>query len=570
MKKQLLMKTFLVAVCLLGGANFAWADDTTFEKDAVIGSETEPGGWWYASSNVIDIPKNKTLILKFKTYSATDEQLKGKGDKGADLAWGSYMSHLLRIGYQKSGENNDIYDLRWRADGYGWVEGNGTTNDNPSPSWLVYNSSNTRWGTNGAEFREDITGSTVTLTIQRFGTELRIAQDIAATSGNYRKYLVVSTEYEGFMWAQIVLERAYIKVLENASIVDSEDALTGTLIGKLNRTGRIADHGAKVDFTLAPEKSLNLKFKSYNNHIATWGTWLVELQHGTDYYDVVSGNKDSWGTLKVAESVSTSDYPATDAAILDAFDGATVDLTVSRSGATVNISATITPISGGEMTFTSSITPTKEGFATSDIIVRPLVELGYLDILPVTAPISSYGWATFSSDYALDFSKATTGLEAYMITGHEGSVVTKSQVTGTVPGGTGLLLKGAEGSYTIPVVGSSSTDVSANKLVAGTGASVSKEDGKTKYVLGVSASSEAEFQKIDGTAATVAKGKAYLQFSEVISARSMSFEGDEITGIENVAAPAEATLKEGKFIENGQLVIVKNGVKFNAAGQQMK
>ena len=25
--KQLLMKTFLVAVCLLGGANFAWGDD---------------------------------------------------------------------------------------------------------------------------------------------------------------------------------------------------------------------------------------------------------------------------------------------------------------------------------------------------------------------------------------------------------------------------------------------------------------------------------------------------------------------------------------------------------------
>ena len=132
-------------------------------------------------------------------------------------------------------------------------------------------------------------------------------------------------------------------------------------------------------------------------------------------------------------------------------------------------------------------------------------------------------------------------------------------------------MKGAAGDYNIPIVGSSSTDVSANLMVAGTGASVSKEVDKTKYVLGVSAGGEAEFQKIDGTAATVATGKAYLQFNEEIGARAMSFEGDEITGIENVvAAPAEATLKEGKFIENGKLVIVKNGMRFNAAGQQMK
>ena len=188
----------------------------------------------------------------------------------------------------------------------------------------------------------------------------------------------------------------------------------------------------------------------------------------------------------------------------------------------------------------------------------------------VSAPISSYGWATFSSDYALDFSKATTGLDAFMITGHEGNVVTKTPVEGTVPAGTGLLLKGAEGSYAIPVVASSSTNVSANKLVAGTGASVSKEDNMTKYVLGVSAGNEAEFQKIDGTAATVAKGKAYLVFNGENLARTMSFEDEKITGVENVeAAPAEATLKDGKFIVDGKLVIFKKGMKFYANGARI-
>ena len=185
----------------------------------------------------------------------------------------------------------------------------------------------------------------------------------------------------------------------------------------------------------------------------------------------------------------------------------------------------------------------------------------------VSATIGATGWATFSSDYALDFT-GISDFEAYMITDHDGTVVTKSQVTGTVPAGTGLLLKGDEDSYNIPVVASSSTDVSANKLVAGTGESVSKEDNMTKYVLGVSGSDEAEFQKIDGTAATVAKGKAYLVFNGEILARTMSFVGD-ITGVETVEAAAEAKAKEGKFIENGKLVIVKNGQKFNAAGAKL-
>jgi hypothetical protein len=50
---------------------------------------------------------------------------------------------------------------------------------------------------------------------------------------------------------------------------------------------------------------------------------------------------------------------------------------------------------------------------------------------------------------------------------------------------------------------------------------------------------------------------------------AMFFTGG-ITGVENVEAAAEAKAKEGKFIENGKLVIVKNGQKFNAAGAQVK
>jgi|GEM_PF-6664800 len=195
----------------------------------------------------------------------------------------------------------------------------------------------------------------------------------------------------------------------------------------------------------------------------------------------------------------------------------------------------------------------------------------------VTATISEYGWATFSSDYALDFSKATEGLEAYMITGHEGNVVTKSKVEGTVPAGTGLLLKGDAGDYTIPVVASSETNVSANKLVAGTGAEVSEGGDNTRYVLGVNDNGTdsdesddfAEFQKIGGTAATVAKGKAYLEFVGVSLVKVFNIVDGAATGVEAPVA-AEAAVEDGIYYNlNGQQVtkdykgiVIVNGKKF--------
>ncbi len=223
---------------------------------------------------------------------------------------------------------------------------------------------------------------------------------------------------------------------------------------------------------------------------------------------------------------------------------------------------------------------------SGDVTLNLSVDHSWIEFLSeettaVSATIGATGWATFSSDYALDFSKATEGLEAYMITGHDGNVVTKSQVTGTVPAGTGLLLKGAAGSYNIPVVASSETNVSANLMKAGTGEPVSAEAGKTKYVLGVNNNGTvgdtsddfAEFQKIVSTAATVPVGKAYLQFNEMISgARALIFDPDEVTSINvvEVTEPEAGALKDGKFLENGKIVIVKNGVKYSANGQILK
>ena len=192
-----------------------------------------------------------------------------------------------------------------------------------------------------------------------------------------------------------------------------------------------------------------------------------------------------------------------------------------------------------------------------------------VELLPTTeVTIGSYQWATFSSDKALDF-KGIKGITGYLITGHTGSAITKEEVTGSIPANTGLLLNADAGTYKIPYVASSTTDVSSNLLVAGDGSTISAESGKTKYVLGVSGDA-ATFLKIAGTAATVPVGKAYLQFNETISAPSLDFNDGNTTAIEavekamttdgvfyNIAGQRVAQPTKGLYIVNGKKVIIK-------------
>ena len=67
---------------------------------------------------------------------------------------------------------------------------------------------------------------------------------------------------------------------------------------------------------------------------------------------------------------------------------------------------------------------------------------------------------------------------------------------------------------------------------------------------------------------TVGAYRCYLTDGE--NARAAFFFRGDITGVANVEAATEATLKDGKYLENGKIVIVKNGVKYNAAGAQVK
>lgn len=193
----------------------------------------------------------------------------------------------------------------------------------------------------------------------------------------------------------------------------------------------------------------------------------------------------------------------------------------------------------------------------------------YLTKLPstVSKTITAAGWATYCSQYALDLEHATGLTDAYIVTGATDNVLNTTSVkNGTIPANTGILIEAPAGTVTIPVVASSSTDVSGNKFQGVTEAT--EIAANAGYVL--MADPSLGFYK-NANAFTVGANTAYLPANIAAgSARSAFFFGGNITAVDNVEAAAEAKAKDCKFIENGKLVIVKNGVKYNAAGAQVK
>ena len=173
-----------------------------------------------------------------------------------------------------------------------------------------------------------------------------------------------------------------------------------------------------------------------------------------------------------------------------------------------------------------------------------------------TASVTSVGYATFSSEYALDFSNVS-GLKAYTVdpatTGN--GVVKLTEVAGKVPAATGLLLK-SEGAVSVNVPTTICTDVISNMLVASV-SEVTLTAGSTppyRYILGNDDTEGIGFYYVNETR-TSAAGKAYLESNTSLAkanARvSWIFEDQETTGINSVKS---ASLENEVYNLNGQRV----------------
>ena len=270
-------------------------------------------------------------------------------------------------------------------------------------------------------------------------------------------------------------------------------------------------------------------------------------------------------------------------------ESAKVTITAEKGHALKTVKFTFTVSNTGTLTYNDAVlvseTPVNVSGSSAEFVVKnsgevtngqvkiTAIEVVYTDASYLSSPekvtISSYEWATFVSDKALDF----TGLDvkAYAVEGRNGSSLILSSALTAVPAYTPLLLNAPEGSYNVPVVASASA-IGTNLLKAGTGEKVNPIGGKTRYVLGVEGG-VATFLWIDGTHdAIVPTNKAYLEFDEEINGAPVLSLDSNTTGISTLNVEREtlnnnsyymldgrrvAQPTKGLYIVNGKKVIIK-------------
>lgn len=162
-----------------------------------------------------------------------------------------------------------------------------------------------------------------------------------------------------------------------------------------------------------------------------------------------------------------------------------------------------------------------------------------------TLTTSAGGYATYSADYAVNYSKL--GLTAYTITIDEGNTtVTAKEFTGVVPAGKAVLVKGAASTtYTLTPATTEGDATFATDLQTG----ATKADG-TQYGFTSKSGTPAFAQVVSGQDIPAKKG--YIVLSGASAAKYSICFDDEATGIQTIEA-ASAT----------------NAAMYNLAGQRV-
>lgn len=133
-----------------------------------------------------------------------------------------------------------------------------------------------------------------------------------------------------------------------------------------------------------------------------------------------------------------------------------------------------------------------------------------------------------------------------------------------VPAGTALLVSGAQGQYE-PVLAAVATPAPAN-LLKGSDVAATTEGGDKYYKLANDSENGLGFYwgAAEGAAFQNGAHKAYLALSDTQAAKARFFSLDgETTGINNIAT---GVARQGKYVENGTIVIIRNGIKYNVQG----
>ena len=329
----------------------------------------------------------------------------------------------------------------------------------------------------------------------------------------------------------------------------------------VTKTSTYAFDGSYIEFAIlhVPESAI----ETYSN-TAPWSSFksIVGMTDTNNYFEMTITVNNAHGTATFGES-SLTDGTQT----YSVKEGSDVALTL-----TPNEGYRVSSVTVDGVDKTSDVV---DGVLTiSNVTADLTVNVSFITAGETAAvTIGDAGMATFCSTKDLDFSEVD-GFSAYTGAGfnRETGVLTMLKVT-DVPAGTGLIVKGSEGTYEVPV--KTSASVYGNLLVGVTEETTLSQTagGFVNYVL-ANGSHGPGFYVVEGEG-TLAAGKAYLRLPAAVAgaSRAIAIEfAEDATGIESVSGDSKTTsdewfdlqgrriakpAKAGIYLNNGRKIVVK-------------
>ena len=314
-------------------------------------------------------------------------------------------------------------------------------------------------------------------------------------------------------------DRAYLEDASAGILVFLKDAQTLTAGQKFNG---LVEVKAKTWYSL-PEITSWTPFTSMTTETVTeLPLHVVTVEELNNNYDKYEGRR-----VKVLGVTITTDFSKGQSG------------QISQNGSSITLRAGDNNIKATRNDIVNVI-----GFPT---IYNKAIQLAIWEQSAITETLttSAGGYATYSADYAVNYSEL--GLTAYTLTIDEGNTtVTAKEFTGVVPAGGAVLVKGdASKAYTLTPATTEGDATFATDLKTG----ATKADG-TQYGF-TSKSGTPAFAQVQSGQDIPAK-KGYIVLSGASAAKYSICFDDEATGIHTIEAASAA-----------------NGAMYNLAGQRV-
>lgn len=190
-----------------------------------------------------------------------------------------------------------------------------------------------------------------------------------------------------------------------------------------------------------------------------------------------------------------------------------------------------------------------------------------VEVSSVKLTVGEAGWATANFPFAVTL---PTGVKAYVVSAAADGVATLTEVTGTVPAQTPVLINAAATTYDLAISAEAAEPVSGN-LLSGTLIATSVPADTRAYILVNDATHGVGFYLMNNEDRTIGANKAYLTLPASVDATSLSLKSDDgtITGINGVevSAGADAPVydlqgrrlpqvpEKGIYIQNGKKIM---------------